>query len=373
MSKKERLAAANRNLWAPEERPTPAADLVEGIVIEGNRGQYKVQTATGMVTCTMRGKLRKQFEHPVSRNWHPSVQRMKIKARDPIAVGDRVRFLPTDMGQGIQGIIEEVVTPESGVGAFTRDDSRKGTVRSVAGLDQLIAVFAVRDPAPHLRLLDRFLVVAEAQGLGSIICLNKLDLGLDPHLTQRLEVYRALGYPVVLTSADAGAGLDELRALLSGHTSAFLGASGVGKSSLLNALEPGLSERVSAVSGSTHKGRHTTTGTRLVPLSDESGYIADTAGIRALALGGVAAGQLDWCFREFRPYLGQCRLPDCRHLHEPDCAVQAAVSSGRIDAERYHSYCALFEQGGNQRGTSWLDAVSNEDHRMDKLAYTAGD
>jgi ribosome biogenesis GTPase len=179
-----------------------------------------------------------------------------------------------------------------------------------------------------------------------MICLNKVDQQPDEWLIERLEVYRAMGYPVVMTSANTGAGVGELRSRLAGHTSAFVGPSGVGKSSLLNAVQPGLALRVSAIGETTHKGRHTTTGTRLVPLDDgDGGYIADTAGIRALALGAASLRQLDTCFREFAPYLGQCRLSDCTHLHEPDCAIRAAVVDGTLDVERYESYGKLLAEG----------------------------
>lgn len=366
MSKKHKLAPPSEEVAIEETRPINDS-LIDGLVIEGNRGLYKVETVAGIVICQLRGRLRKEFEMPVSLNWRQNVQRMKIKARDPLSVGDRVKLLPTAPGQGV---IEEIIASASH--SFTREDTGKGKVRSVAGLNQMIAVFATRDPEPHLRLLDRFLVVAEAQELSSVICINKVDLGVDEWLAERLEAYRKLGYAVVLVSAESGAGLDDLRGLLAGHVSAFLGGSGVGKSSLLNALEPGLHERVSEISDSTHKGRHTTTGTRLVPLGGENGgYIADTAGIRALALGGVAAGKLAWCFREFRPYLDKCPWKtSCTHTHEPGCAVRAAVSCGELDDERYESYRRLYEQGGDKRGQSWLDAVSQEDHRLDKLAYT---
>jgi len=143
-----------------------------------------------------------------------------------------------------------------------------------------------------------------------------------------------------------GEGLDALRVQLSGRTSAFLGPSGVGKSSLLNAMQPGLGQKVSAISTLTHKGRHTTVGTRLFPLDDPAGgYIADTAGFRSLALDGLAVENLDWCFREFRPYLGQCAMNDCSHLHEPVCAVRDAVQRGDIDLDRYNSYRRLSAVG----------------------------
>ncbi|HLY31477.1 MAG TPA: ribosome small subunit-dependent GTPase A, partial [Ktedonobacterales bacterium] len=165
----------------------------------------------------------------------------------------------------------------------------------------------------------------------------------------------ALGYPVLLTSATTGEGVAGLRMRLSGYTSALLGASGVGKSSLLNALEPGLGLRVGEVSEATSKGRHTTTGARLVPLAS-GGYLADTAGIRALGLGaleetdadvGAPVGQrLDHLFREFRPYLGACHFANCQHLHEPGCAVREALAAGKFDAERYESYRRLCQNDG---------------------------
>lgn len=320
--------------------------LLEGLIMDGNRGLYRVETGDGSFLCTIRGRLRKELvyatsEHTTARR---SVREVKRKLHDPVAVGDRVRLLPTSKGEGV---IEEVV--ERASGAFTRHDPGKGqgNLTTIAGLDQLVATFAVREPTPHLRVLDRLLVLAEAQEIAAAICFSKIDLGVDPWLAARLEVYRQLGYPVLLVSAVTGEGLCELREQLAGRTSALLGPSGVGKSSLLNAMQPDLGRQVSAVSGSTGKGRHTTTGTRLFPLDGpEGGYLADTAGFRALALDGGALTNLDWCFREFRPYLAECAWPsDCSHLHEPGCAVRAAVAEGRIDRDRYNSYRRLRNAG----------------------------
>jgi len=313
--------------------------LVEGMISEGNRGMYRVETPDGSLLCTIRGRLRKQLEYPSSATAHKRVQKAVVKEHDPVAVGDRVRVLPTGGGNGV---IEEVVARAGGSFERADPDDGKGQIRSVAGLDQMIAVFAARNPSPHLRMLDRFLALAEMQQMAAVICINKVDLGIESWLDERLAAYRAAGYPIILTSVASDAGIDELRRLLAGRTSAFLGPSGVGKSSLLNALQPNLGREVGGVSGSTGKGRHTTTGTRFFPLEGpEGGYIADTAGIRQLALGSAAAGRLDQCFPEFRPYLGACRLSDCSHLHEPHCAVRAAVAAGAIDGERYDSYCRL--------------------------------
>ena len=332
-----------------------ADSLLEGLVTDGARGQYRVTTPDGVLLCTLRGRLRKELLVPISPNLRHKARRASIKARDPLAAGDRVRVLP--MGAG-RGRIEAVLPREGG--AFERDDPDAGRATSVAGVDQLLAVFAARDPSPHLGLLDRFLVVGEAQRLGVAICLNKIDLGVDPELQGRLDYYGGLGYPVVRVSAASGAGLDGLRGLLAGRTSALLGPSGVGKSSLLNAVEPGLGLAVSEVSGSTHKGRHTTSGTRVVPLAGPAGgSVADTAGIRALAVGGAAPGELDWCFRELRPFLGGCYHADCTHRSEPGCAVRQAVDAGELDRRRYESYVRLHAEGAGTRGRAWRSLVSS--------------
>lgn len=351
---KSNNAFSTRENDAPNESTgdnKSAAQFVEGLIIEGSRGQYRVETAVGVLTCTIRGRLRKQLLYPTSTGAHKSVKQVKVQEKDPVAVGDRVGVLPTDR---THGVIEEVLARAGG--SFTRGDpeaDQRG-LTTVAGLDQMVMVFAAREPAPHLRLLDRFLVLAEAQELRTTICINKADLQVEPWLAERVEVYRAIGYTVFYTSATTGEGVQALRARLAGVTSALLGPSGVGKSSLLNALWPDLGQRVSGVSGVTGKGRHTTTGTRLIPLDGpEGGYIADTAGIRALALGGQLSGQLDWCFPEFRPYLGRCRLNDCTHAHEPGCAVARALREGKLDRARCDSYLRLLEGGAASAQEDW--------------------
>lgn len=318
-----------------------APALVEGLIVDGSRGIYRVETATGILSCTIRGRLRKELTYADSASVRRGVRDVKVKPHDPVAVGDRVRALPTGGGAGV---IEAVVARAGG--AFTRKDPDPAAreLTTIAGLDQMVIVFAVREPEPHLGLLDRFLVLAESQQTDTVICMTKADLGVPPELERRMSIYRALGYRIIYTSVATGDGLDEMRERLAGRTSAFLGKSGVGKSSLLNALEPGLAQRVNEVSAATGKGRHTTTGTRLCRLSGSGGYVADTAGIRALGLTGDATERLDWCFREFRPYLGACHLSDCTHLHESDCAVRAAVRNRAIDRERYDSYRRMREE-----------------------------
>jgi ribosome biogenesis GTPase len=212
-----------------------------------------------------------------------------------------------------------------------------------ANLDQLVAVFAYQQPAPSAARLDRLLLIAEQAGIAPLIVVNKADLAGDPRdAAATFDLYRQLGYAVLLTSAVTGQGLEELRARLIGRISAFVGASGVGKSTLLNALQPGLRLRAAEVS-KTGKGRHTTTAADLLPLTG-GGYLADTPGLKEIALWGVTADDLAELFPEFRPHLGQCRFARCTHRGEPDCAIRAAVDAGEIAPSRYDSYLKIREE-----------------------------
>jgi ribosome biogenesis GTPase / thiamine phosphate phosphatase len=317
-----------------------ASPLLEGRIIEGSRGRYLVETASGAYWCVLRGRLRKELTYPESTGARRSASRVTVREGDPVAIGDRVWLLPTG---GREGVIERIA-PRDGAALSRRDPDRGRAHRpltSVAGLDQVVVIFAAREPAPHLRLADRFIALAEAQEASVVLCVNKADQGIEDWLEARLQVYAGLGYGVLRTSAATGEGVEALRAALTGRVSALTGPSGVGKSSLLNALELDLALRVSAVSESTGKGRHTTTGARLIPLSGGDGWIADTAGIRALALDPATLDDLPATFREFRPYAGACGFADCRHLAEPGCAIHAALRTGAIDPERYDSYHRL--------------------------------
>ena len=217
----------------------------------------------------------------------------------------------------------------------------------LANPDQALFLFAVKEPAPHLRLLDRFLVMAESRELPALVGVNKIDLDApgshgEPSLARQLFAdYESL-YPVYYLSAKTGQGLDALLAELNGKITAVAGPSGAGKSSLLNALDPSRERAVGSISEATGKGRHTTTATVLhrVP-GAEATFLADTPGIRALSLQGVDRSRLDEMFPEMEPFRVNCQYADCTHLHEPGCAIIAAVESGGISRERYESYASL--------------------------------
>ncbi len=254
-----------------------------------------------------------------------------------VAVGDRVWFRVTPTGEGF---IEKV---EPRYGLLTRASRGKEQVL-VANVDQVVIVASLAEPALKPHLIDRYLISATQGRIEPIICLNKADL-IDPMMVQPLVgLYSQLGYRIVMTSTRTGQGVEILRSWTKQGATAFCGQSGVGKSSLLNAIQPGLDLRVSEVSELNQKGRHTTTTAQLLHL-DQGGWVVDTPGIRQFGLWKIIPQELDGAFPEFRPHVARCRFPGCSHTHEANCGVKQALEKGWIASQRYESYLDLFHGG----------------------------
>lgn len=257
--------------------------------------------------------------------------------RQIVVTGDRVYFRDANLPDGrCEGIIERV---EPRYGTLSRTSwNRKHVV--VANVEQALIMTSAAEPRLKPNLIDRLLVTCERSGVKPIICVNKLDLVAPASLQPLVGVYARMGYRTVLVSARTGFNMDRLRRLLVGRESVVVGQSGVGKSSLLNAIDPSLNLKVGAVSRENDKGRHTTTTARLLKLSF-GGYVVDTPGIRQFMLWDVEPNEVVGYYRDLRPYENLCKFPDCTHLHESSCAVKDSVADGRLDARRYESYLAL--------------------------------
>lgn len=297
-----------------------ALETQPGWVIHLSSGFYTVQTAGRQVTCQMRGRLK----------------RGRAKG-DVISVGDHVQIHLLDDGSGV---IEEI-DPRSS--ALVRLDPRpQGDYMQIllANIDQIMLVFACADPAPHLRMLDRFLVISEKQRIPAVIVANKVDLVGQARAEEIFGLYERLGYPLIYTSVRQSLGVEDVRRRLVGKISGLAGPSGVGKSSLLNRIQPNLGLAVREVSEQTSKGRHTTMVRQLFPL-DEGGYVADLPGLKALALWDTQPEELDGYFPEMRDLVMECRYNDCTHRDDPGCAVREAVAQGRVDPQRYESYLRM--------------------------------
>jgi ribosome biogenesis GTPase / thiamine phosphate phosphatase len=260
---------------------------------------------------------------------------MSTDQRHVVATGDRVWFRPEGTDEGII----ERVEPRHGILSRT---SRNRQHILVTNVDQVLIVGSAAEPYLKPNLIDRFLVTAERMGVRPIICINKVDLVDAADLQPLIGVYSQIGYRVLPISVRTGQGVDRVRKLLAGRQSVVSGQSGVGKSSLLNCLEPGLGLHVREVSVENQKGKHTTTTATLIPLGF-GGYVVDTPGIRQFQLWDVSREEVAAYYRDLRPYVSKCRYPNCSHRHETDCAVKDAVADGRIDTRRYESYVHLYE------------------------------
>lgn len=290
---------------------------LSGLVLEREGGQFRIATATGEVAAVLRGKARRD-------------------AYDRVVVGDRVTL--DDGGErGIYGITG--VEPRRNL-LERRTPLGRGNRPVAANLDRVYVVTAVADPPPVPQLIDRLCAIAEANEIPVAIVLNKIDL--DPE-TELAERYAHAGYPVYRISAKSGAGLAPLFAELSGKESLLTGASGVGKSTLLNRLQPGLALRTREISERIRRGKNTTVAAVLVPL-DGGGWLVDTPGFSDVGLWGIEPRELARCFPELRAPIEHCKFADCWHRTEPGCAVRDGVARGSIHAERYASYLALLDE-----------------------------
>lgn len=260
--------------------------------------------------------------------------------RNVVSAGDRVLVRPAgDGADQTEGMIERV---EPRYGCLSRTSRGRRHV-IVANVDQLLIVMSAAEPSIKPHLIDRMLISAEQSQIRPIICINKVDLIDMAEFQPLIGVYGQLGYQVLLVSAETGFGIPRLRSLVAGKQSAVAGQSGVGKSSLLNCIQPELGLQVRPVSLENEKGRHTTTAAVLIPLND-GGYIVDTPGIRQFQLWDVIPEEVAGYFRDVRPFVSQCRYPDCSHTHETDCSVKDAVADGLLDARRYESYCRMLNE-----------------------------
>lgn len=295
--------------------------MVPGLVLRARSGFYTIATDDGdLVEARLRGRVKKERQ-----------------SSDLAVIGDRVVVEHLDDGTGAIASVEPRLRRFSRRQPGPRGSWREDVI--VANPDLVAIVFATDRPPPNPRLVDRFLVVAEYNEVPAMLIANKVDLDADA-ARAIFGPYERIGYDVLYTSAKAGIGLEQLRDRLAGRLSIVTGPSGVGKSTLLNALQPGLQLATGDVSAVEEgKGKHTTTHAELLPLEGpDGGYVADTPGIRELGLWEIPQSELAWCFPEFRDHLGRCAFNDCSHLHEPRCSVRAAVGRGEVSEERYDSY-----------------------------------
>jgi len=291
---------------------------LHGLIIKAQSGFFTVETGQGLIVCQLRGKLKQGRA-----------------LGDIAAVGDKVWITVLLDGSGV---IEEV---EERKRAIVRLDPRpQGEYQQIllANPDQAIFVFACAHPDPRLKMLDRYLVIAEKQRVPALIVANKIDLVDDPK--NIFGLYESIGYRVLYTSTKLKVGLEEFKDILTSRISALAGPSGVGKSTLLNAIQPGLGLAVNEISTAMNKGKHTTVTRQLFPV-EGGGYVGDTPGWKSLALWDTEPEELDAYFPELRDLVPHCQFSDCTHIHEPGCAVLAALKEGKIHPERYESYLRL--------------------------------
>jgi ribosome biogenesis GTPase len=322
-----------------------------GVVYKKTIGNYIVHTDGRALPCELSNRIRKQLIYPTADpgSLHHRVQKVvELEHMDPIAVGDEVSYILSEDGKGL--IVDLLprhnkLTRRSAVPKPLHHGAHPFEQIIVTNVDQVVAVIAAAQPAPKWNLLDRYLASAEEGGIGALICITKLDLvnGNDAELHGVMQEYQQIGYASTLTSSVSGEGIDNLRHALTGRISVMVGKSGVGKTALLNAIQPELGLRVKEVNLVTGKGRHTTTNLEMFPL-EGGGAIVDTPGTREFGLWETNI-DMAMLFREMKPLVGKCRFGlDCQHDMEPGCVIRKAVVAGEINPRRYQSYLHLKEE-----------------------------
>jgi ribosome biogenesis GTPase / thiamine phosphate phosphatase len=290
--------------------------LLLGTVLERDGAVYRVATAEGEVRAVLRGKAKRDTQR--------------------VVVGDRILLEPEPTGD-VYGVVS--MEPRTSL-LERRVPEGRGTRPVAANIDEVLVVTATADPAPILQLIDRLLVVAEANSIPAAVVINKTDIDPGHALVARC---RSAGYTVYPTSVRTGEGIDAFAAALAGRISVVTGPSGAGKSSLLNAVQPGLKLRVREISEKLRRGKNTTVSAVMLPL-DNGGYLVDTPGFSEVGLWGIVPRELASCFPEMRPFIGECRYGDCRHMTEPGCRIQAAADAGEVLPDRLESYRILLAE-----------------------------
>ena len=289
-------------------------------MVRSQSGFFSVQTELGILVCRLRGRLKQG-----------------VREGDLVAIGDEVTISRITENEGLIESIEPRQRMISRMAPLPRGEYEQIII---ANPDQIVLVFACKEPHPRIRMLDRFLIIAEEQNIPAVIVANKTDLVSEAQARQLFDHYADIGYSLIYSSVPEKRGLEELREVLVGKISALAGPSGAGKSSLLNAIQPGLGLSIQKVSQTTGKGKHTTVSSELFPL-DGGGYVADTPGLKALALWDIEPEEMDGYFPEISALVAGCQFSNCTHVHEPGCAVREAVESGLVHPSRYDSYLRL--------------------------------
>ena len=284
---------------------------MQGKIIKGIAGFYDVAAGNTIYRCRAKGIFRNQKVKPLVGDW-VEIEILDEKDRE----GNLTGILPRT---------NELIRP------------------AVANVDQAIVVFAAKNPKPNYNLLDRFLMTMEKQGIPVIVCFNKKDLVKEKELAQLESIYEQCGHQVIFISAREGNGIDEIRDLIRGKTTVLAGPSGVGKSSLMNQLNPDANMEVGAVSRKIQRGRHTTRHSELIMI-EEGTFVLDTPGFSSLFIDRFEEDEVKDYFQEFAPYAEQCRFQGCSHTHEPDCGVKKARGEGRISRIRYENYVNIYQE-----------------------------